>query len=149
MKLPGSSVKHPVTTFMVFLALFILGIISLTRLGLELFPDISFPAAVVFTAYPGVGPEEVESGITKPIEEAVSTLNGVEQISSISSEGVSMVIINFTWVTNMDTIVPEIREKISGIEDDLPEASERPAIVRFNPEFLPTIVLNVSIQRMF
>ncbi|MBW8003608.1 MAG: efflux RND transporter permease subunit [Planctomycetes bacterium] len=55
-----------------------------------------------------------------------------------------MVIINFTWVTNMDTIVPEIREKISGIEDDLPEASERPAIVRFNPEFLPTIVLNVS-----
>jgi HAE1 family hydrophobic/amphiphilic exporter-1 len=144
MKLPDLSVKHPVTTFMVFLALLILGLVSLSQLGLELLPDISFPTTVVFTPYPGVGPEEIESSLTEPIEDAVSTLNGVERISSVSSEGVSMVVINFTWRTNMDTIVSEIREKVTAIEDDLPAAAERPSIVRFNPEFLPSIVLNVS-----
>jgi len=144
MKLPGISVKHPVTTSMVFLALLLLGLVSLSQLGLELLPDISFPTVVVFTPYPGVGPEEIESSISEPIEDAVSTLNGVERISSTSSEGVSMVVINFTWQTNMDTIVSEIREKVTAIEDDLPAAAERPAIVRFNPEFLPSIVLNLS-----
>ncbi len=144
MKLPDLSVKHPVTTAMVFLALLILGLVSLSQLGLELLPDISFPTAVVFTPYPGVGPEEIESSLTEPIEDAVSTLNGVKRISSVSSEGVSMVVINFTWQTNMDTIVSEIREKVTAIEDDLPETAERPSIVRFNPEFLPSIVLNVS-----
>ena len=103
MKLPELSVKHPVTTAMAFLALLILGLVSLSRLGLELLPDISFPTVVIYTPYPGVGPEEIESGLTEPIEDVLSTLNGVEQISSISSEGVSMVIINFTWRTNMDT----------------------------------------------
>jgi len=144
MKLPDLSVKHPVTTTMVFLALLILGLVSLSQLGLELLPDISYPTAVVFTPYPGVGPEEIESSLTEPIEDAVSTLNGVERISSVSSEGVSMVVINFTWQTNMDTVVSEIREKVTAIEDDLPAAAERPSIVRFNPEFLPSIVLNVS-----
>jgi len=144
MKLPDLSVKHPVTTTMVFLALLILGLVSLSQLGLELLPDISFPTAVVFTRYPGVGPEEIESSLTEPIEDAVSTLNGVERISSVSSEGVSMVVINFTWRTNMDTIVSEIRENVTAIEDDLPATAERPSIVRFNPEFLPSIVLNVS-----
>jgi len=144
MKLPDLSVKHPITTTMVFLALLILGLVSLSQLGLELLPDISFPTAVVFTPYPGVGPEEIESSLTEPIEDAVSTLNGVERISSVSSEGVSMVVINFSWRTNMDTIVSEIREKVTAIEDDLPSAAERPSIVRFNPEFLPSIVLNVS-----
>jgi len=144
MKLPGISVKHPVTTSMVFVALFVLGLVSLSQLGLELLPDISFPTAVVFTAYPGVGPEEIESSISEPVEDAVSTLNGVERISSVSSEGVSMVIINFSWETNMDTIVSEIREKVAAVEEDLPAAAERPSIVRYNPEFLPSIILNVS-----
>ena len=144
MKLPALSVKRPVTTIMVFVALLVLGLVSLSRLGLELLPDISYPTAVVFTPYPGVGPEEIESSLTEPIEDAVSTINGVERISSVSSEGVSMVVLNFTWRTNMETVVSEIREKVTAIEDDLPSAAERPAIVRFNPEFLPSIVLTVS-----
>ncbi len=144
MKLPELSVKHPITTTMVFLALLILGLVSLSQLGLELLPDISFPTTVVFTPYPGVGPEEIESSLTEPIEDAISTLNGVERISSVSSEGVSMVVINFTWQTNMDTIVSQIREKITAIEDDLPATAERSSIIRYNPEYLPSIVLNVS-----
>jgi len=144
MKLPAVSVRHPVTTLMVFVALFVVGLVSLFQLGLELLPDISLPTAVVFTVYPGVGPEEIESSVSEPVEDAVSTLNGVEQISSTSSEGISLVVINFAWSTNMDTVVSEIREAITAIEDALPEAAERPRIVRFNPEFLPSIVLSVA-----
>jgi HAE1 family hydrophobic/amphiphilic exporter-1 len=144
MKLPALSVKHPVTTLMVFVALFILGLVSLSRLGLELLPDISLPTAVVYTAYSGVGPEEIEASVTRPVEDAVTTLNGVEGVSSSSSEGVSLVLINFSWSTNMDTVVSEIREAVTGIEDDLPEGAERPRIIRYNPEFLPSIVLAVT-----
>lgn len=129
---------------MVFLALLLTGLVSLSRLGLELLPDISFPAAVVFTAYPGVGPEEVEAAVTRPLEEAVSTLGGVESLSSTSAEGVSMLVIRFGWSTNMDLIVPEIREKLAAAEEELPAGTERPVIVRYNPEFLPSIVLTVS-----
>jgi HAE1 family hydrophobic/amphiphilic exporter-1 len=143
-KLPEFSVRHPVTTLMVFLALLVTGLVSLSRLGLELLPDISFPAAVVYTAYPGVGPEEVEASVTRPVEEAVSTLGGVERLSSTSSEGVSMVVINFSWATNMDLIVPEIREKVTAVQEQLPEGAERPVIVRYNPEYLPSIVITVS-----
>src|SRR5512145_1998511 len=120
MKISETSVKHPITVIMIFIAVCLLGFVSLNRLGLELFPDITFPTVVVYTIYPGVGPQEVEAGITKPMESAVATLNGVKEISSTSSEGISLVIINFAWGTNMDTIVPEVREKIAVIEDDMP-----------------------------
>jgi HAE1 family hydrophobic/amphiphilic exporter-1 len=144
MKLPALSVKHPVTTLMVFVALFVTGLVSVSRLGLELLPDISLPTAVVYTVYPGVGPEEIEAGVTRPVEDAVATLNGVEGISSSSSEGISLVLINFSWSTNMETVVSEIREAVTAIEDELPDGAERPRIIRFNPEFLPSIVVSVS-----
>ena len=128
---------------MFFAALFLLGVVSLNRLELELFPDISMPTVAIFTAYPGVGPYEVESGITKPLEEVLSSLNGVEQISSTSSEGVSLVILNFDWSKDLDNIVSEVREEISKIENQLPEGTERSAIFKFNPQHLPTLVINV------
>jgi HAE1 family hydrophobic/amphiphilic exporter-1 len=144
MKLPEISVRHPVTTFMAFLALFVVGLVALSRLGLELLPDITFPTAVVYTTDPGVGPQEIEASITKPVEDALSALNGVKEISSTSSEGVSLAVVNFTWETNMDNIVPEIREKLAAVENDLPEGADKPRIVRFNPEYLPSIVLQLS-----
>jgi HAE1 family hydrophobic/amphiphilic exporter-1 len=128
---------------MVFIALFVLGLVSLSRLGLDMFPDISLPSVMVATAYPGVGPYEVESGITREIEEAVSSINGVKSVSSSSSEGISQVIINFDWNMDMDTIVPEVREKLNAIEDDLPEGAERSVILKFNPENLPSMEFNL------
>jgi len=146
MRLPSLSVRHPVTVIMIFLALFILGLVSTGRLGQELFPDVSFPSVLVVTVYPGVGPFEVESGITKPVEDAVSTINGVTEVSSTSSEGVSLVTVSFTWATEMDTVVPEVREKLTGVEDVFPEGVERPRIYRMNPENLPTMTFNLSTE---
>ncbi|MBN1409721.1 MAG: efflux RND transporter permease subunit [Spirochaetales bacterium] len=146
MKISETAVKVPITTIMIFIALGLLGFISLMRLGQELFPDITYPTAVVFTVYPGVGPLEVEASVTKPIEDAVTTLGGVEKVSSTSSEGYSMVVVNFTWGTKMEQIVPDLREKIAAIEDTLPEGSEKPGIFKYNPSQLPTLTFNVSVK---
>jgi len=144
MRLAESAVRHPLTVILAFLTLAGAGLLCLARLALEMFPDVSYPTAAVFTPYPGVGPFEVEAGVSKPIEEAVSTINGVKKVGSTSTEGLSVVIINFTWGTNMGTVVSEIREKISGIEADLPEGSERSLIFRFNPQVLPALTFTVS-----
>ncbi len=144
MKLPERAIKFPITTILIFVTLGVLGFISLRRIGLELFPNVGYPTAAVFTPYPGVGPFEVESGVSKPIEDAVSTINGVQKVGSTSTEGLSVVIVNFTWNTDMSTVVSEIREKISAIESTLPEGSERSVIFRFNPEVLPALTFTVS-----
>jgi HAE1 family hydrophobic/amphiphilic exporter-1 len=144
MRLPELSARHPIATLMVFLGLVFFGLISLGRLGLELFPDISFPTVAIATAHAGVAPQEIELSITEKIEDAVATLNGVEEIRSTSGEGISLVIVHLSWGTNMDTILFEVREKVNAVEKDLPEGAERPRIIRFNPEFLPTIQFNVS-----
>jgi len=138
------ALRHPVTVILAFSTLAAAGALCLSRLGLELFPDISYPTAVVYTRYPGVGPFEVEAAVAKPIEEAVSTINGVKKVGSTSTEGVSLVIVNFSWATDMGSVVPEIREKISGIEGDLPEGAERSVIFRFNPQVLPALSFTVA-----
>lgn len=144
MKITEQAVRHPITTIMIFIGLFIVGLVSLSRLGLDLFPDVSLPTVLISTPYPGVGPYEVESGITRKVEESVSTLNGVKSISSSSSEGVSMVLVNFDWGMDLDNLVPDVREKLNAIEDELPEGANRPNILKFNPEHLPSLEFNLS-----
>ena len=144
MKLTEGAVKHPITTIMIFLALFILGLVSLSMLGLELFPNVSFPTVVVVTVYPGVGPYEIESSVTEPIEDTLSSMNGIKEVSSTSSEGVSIVTLNFDWGTDLESIIGDVREKLNEAEGELPEGIERPKIFKYNPEHLPTLIFNLS-----
>ncbi|MBN2049368.1 MAG: efflux RND transporter permease subunit [Spirochaetales bacterium] len=146
MKLPSLAVKHPITIIMVFCAMFILGMVSMGRLGQEMFPDVTLPAVSVVTVYPGVGPVDVESGVTKPVENAVSTINGVTDVSSTSSEGVSIVTVYFSWSTDMNSLVPEVREQLTEVENLLPEGAERPRIYRMSADSLPTMTFNISTQ---
>jgi HAE1 family hydrophobic/amphiphilic exporter-1 len=144
MRLPERALKYPITTILLFVTLGAVGFISLSRLGLELFPNIGYPTVAIYTPYPGVGPFEVEASVSKPLEDAVATISGVEKVSSTSEEGGALVIVNFTWGTNMSTIVSDIREKISSIENDLPEGVERSMVFRFNPQVLPIFTFTVS-----
>jgi HAE1 family hydrophobic/amphiphilic exporter-1 len=144
MRLPERALKYPITTILLFVTLGAVGFISLSRLGLELFPNIGYPTVAIYTPYPGVGPFEVEASVSKPLEDAVATISGVEKVSSTSEEGGALVIVNFTWGTNMATIVSDIREKISSIENDLPEGVERSMVFRFNPQVLPIFTFTVS-----
>lgn len=144
MKITESAVKHPITTIMVFLALFILGLVSLNMLGLELFPNVTYPTVMVVTVYPGVGPYEIENSVTDPIEDAVSSMNGIKGVSSTSAEGVSLITLNFDWGKDLETIVVDVREKLNDVESDLPDSVERPSIYKFNPEQLPSLIFNLS-----
>ncbi|GAB6088523.1 efflux RND transporter permease subunit [Spirochaeta dissipatitropha] len=143
MSIPRKAVQHPVTTAMVFLAMLVLGLISLNRLGQELFPDMSLPSVFVLTISPGVGPYEVEDGITRPIEAAVAGMSGVERINSVSSESVSQVTISFTDDIDVDVVIHDIREQITAAAENFPSGTQRSRLFKFNASVLPSMQLHV------
>ena len=143
MKITALAVKHPISTSLAFIALGISGLWSIGRLGLELFPNITMPAVAIVTAYPGAGTFEVEAGVTKPVEDALAELGGVESVSSTSSESVSFVTANFAWGTDMDTAIADMRERLNTVSNRMPEGSERPMIYKYNPETLPFMTLSM------
>lgn len=144
MKLPEFSVNRPVTTSMFFIGVLMLGLISLTRLPRELFPSITYPQLTIVTTYENAAPEEVETLITRIIEEAVGTVSNLKRIGSISKEGVSIVTAEFGWGANMDFASLGVREKIDLIKERLPLGSSDPIVMKFNPFELPVVTLSIT-----
>jgi len=144
MKIAKTSVNKPVTTLMIFLGIILLGFISLSKLPMELFPSITYPQITVVTSYQNAAPEEIENLITKVIEEATGTVNNVKRISSISKEGLSLVMVEFNWGTNMDFAALNVREKIDLIKEKLPRDAQEPIVMKYNPFDLPVLNLAVT-----
>jgi HAE1 family hydrophobic/amphiphilic exporter-1 len=147
MSLPSFSVRRPVTVTMIFLGVVLLGIISLSRLPQELFPPITYPQLTVVTNYPNTAPEEVETLITKLIEEAVGTVKNARRVISTSREGVSVVIVEFNWGTDMNFAALGMREKIDLMKERLPRDAEEPIVMKFNPFARPIMSLSISGER--
>ncbi|MFW6387643.1 MAG: efflux RND transporter permease subunit, partial [bacterium] len=141
MSIPRTAVRHPVTSSMLFCAMLLLGIISLSRIGLELFPDVNLPSVVVITPAPGVSPFDVEEQITNPLEDSLSTLAGVEELQSNSEEGVSEVTVAFEFGTDLDSVVPEVRERVNEARGDFPDDTDDSSIYRFSAGMVPTLQL--------
>jgi len=137
MNLAQFSIKRPVTTLMVVALVLVLGFISFSKLGIDLFPEFSLPVGAVITQYQGASSMEVENLVTKPLEETLSTLNNVKNIQSLSSEGYSVVILEFNWGTDMDFAYQDIREKVDLIAPYLPSGAESPMVVKFDPSMMP------------
>ncbi|MEE8377688.1 MAG: efflux RND transporter permease subunit, partial [Candidatus Aminicenantaceae bacterium] len=135
-------VKRPVTTFMLFLAIVLLGFISLRELSVDLLPNISYPRLSVVTQYPGVAPEEIETMITRHLEAAVSRIPGLRRVESVSKEGVSYMKLEFAWGTDMDFAMLHTREKLDSV--GLPEDVEDPTIIPMDPQSKPIMVLSIS-----
>ena len=146
MNLPQFSVRRPVTTIMIFGAILLLGVMSWNRLPQELFPPITYPQLTIVTTYENAAPEETETQITRLIEETIGTVSNLRRISSISKEGVSVVIAEFLWGTNMDFAALGVREKIDLIKERLPLDAEEPVVKKFNPFDLPIMTLSVTGQ---
>lgn len=144
MSVASLSVNRPVTVLMLFLGVILLGLISWTKLPQELFPSITYPQITVVTSYENAAPEEIESLITKIVEEAVGTVNNVKRISSISKEGSSLVMVEFNWGTNMDFAALNVREKIDLIKERLPREAKDPIVMKYNPFDLPVANLAVT-----
>jgi len=138
------SVNRPITVTMFFIAVLMIGLISLSRLSVDLLPDLSYPQLTVQTQYLDVAPEEIENLITKHIESSVSTLSGIKRISSVSKEGFSLVTIEFLWGTNMDIATLNVREKLDQVRNTLPDAAQRPVIIRIDPSSQPVMSVSVS-----
>jgi HAE1 family hydrophobic/amphiphilic exporter-1 len=143
MSIPRSAVKHPITATMLFVALSVGGIISLTSIGMELFPDINLPTVLVYAVSPGVGPLDVEAKITKPLETSLAGLAGVQNIASESVENASITTIGFADGTDLDRVVPDVRERVNDAEDDFPEGTQKAMIFKYNPSILPSLRINV------
>jgi len=144
MKLAQISVNRPVTTLMIFVAMVVLGLVSMSMLGLDLMPDLEIPAVSVMTAYQGAGPEEVETLITEPMEDTLSTISGVDEVISISKEGMSSVILKFDWGEKIDETVNDVRERIDLIRERLPEEAENPLIFKFDLAMVPIAIIAIT-----
>ncbi|MEJ2203753.1 MAG: efflux RND transporter permease subunit [Gemmatimonadota bacterium] len=143
MSIPGTSTRRPVAVWMLFLAVILLGLISYVRLPIDLLPDVSYPRLVIYTSYPDVAPAEVERLITERIEAEAAAVPGVERVTSVSREGVSLVTLRFGWGTDMDFAMLNVRERLDNTREALPETATRPAILRVDPESEPIMVLSV------
>jgi len=144
MNLAESAVKRAITYVMVFIAIGIFGIVSLLRLKPELLPDITFPTAAVMVTYSGVGPEDIETLIVRPIEESVATVNRVKEIRSSCREGIGITTMDFEWGTDMDVAVSDIREKISLVKSTLPEDADEPIVFKFDLSMMPILFVGLS-----
>jgi len=144
MSLSSFSVKKPVTVSMLLFIIVVLGVISVTKLGLDLMPDITYPAVTVITGYEGTSPEDIEELVTKPIEESVATVKGIKKVSSISMEGLSAVIAEFEWGTDVDKGAQDIRDRIDMMMDFLPDDISRPQVIKFDISMMPVIVYGIT-----
>ncbi len=141
MSLSEFSIKRPIFTIMLILIILVLGFIALSRLPIDLMPDITYPTLNISTSYPNTAPEEMEQMITRPIEEAMSSVPGVEEVFSTSSQGTSRVRVMFDWGTNLDEASNDIRERLDRIISRLPEDIDRPTLRKFDPAQFPVLML--------
>ncbi|WNG14022.1 efflux RND transporter permease subunit [Cystobacter fuscus] len=146
MFLSDVSIRRPVFTAMMSLCLIVLGVMGFTRLGTDLFPDVSIPVVVVNTIYKGAGPGEIETQVIKPIEDAVAGINGVDKIHSFSRENVGTVVVQFKLSTNLDRAVQEVRDKVSGVSNRLPSDADAPVIGRVDLSAVAVLTYAASAQ---
>ena len=144
MNIARGPVERPVLTFIIFLIIVILGAVSLSRLSIDLMPEITYPAISVVTSYGNVGPEEIEELITRPLEESLAAVQGVEEITSTSTEGRSVVRVAFEWGTELDEAANDIRDRVDRALGRLPDDVERPMIRKFDLSAFPILIVGVA-----
>jgi HAE1 family hydrophobic/amphiphilic exporter-1 len=142
--LSGLAIRRPVFTTMVMLGLVVLGLFSYRRLPIDEFPEVDFPFVTVQTIYPGASPETVEREVTRRLEEAFNPIEGVDQITSMSLEGASLIIIQFDLERDGDAAAQDVRAKIESVRRDLPADIEPPVVQKFDPTAMPIMSLALS-----
>ncbi|MCB9734107.1 MAG: efflux RND transporter permease subunit [Deltaproteobacteria bacterium] len=145
--LANLSVRRPVLSTVIILVIVVVGVASYLGLGVDKFPKVEFPVVTVTTLYPGSSPEAVETDVTDKIEGAVNTIGGIESLTSISNEGVSLVIVQFTMEKDVDAVAQDVRSKIDTVLRDLPADIEPPQVQKIDPDASPILLLSVSGER--
>jgi hydrophobic/amphiphilic exporter-1 (mainly G- bacteria), HAE1 family len=140
-------VKRPVFATVLILSLSVIGAFSFTRLGVDRFPKIDFPTITVTTVQPGAAPEQIETEITDKIEEGVNTISGIDDLRSVSSEGISQVMIAFLLEKDTDVAAQEVRDKVNGVLPRLPKTVQQPRVDKLDPDAAPVLSLALTASK--
>lgn len=149
MSIYGNAVRKPITTLMIFVAVIVLGVYSLSRLPIDLYPEIELPAISVLTSYTGANALDIETNITKPIEDALNSVSNLKELTSRSIDNASVVILEFEFGSNLDEAANDIRNSLSFIENYLPEGSEKPVVFKFNSSMMPIIFYSITAEESY
>lgn len=144
MNIARLSIKRPILITSIVLTLLIVGMIAMNRLGIDMYPDVQFPYVVIQTIYAGSAPEEIETLITKPIEDEVSSISGLKRVTSYNMESVSVVVAEFNLSVDVKYAESQVKDKVDKIRRDLPEDIEEPLVMRFDPAEMPIARVSVS-----
>lgn len=143
MSIASFSIKRPIFISSLVIIMVITGYVSLKRIGVDLFPDINIPFVVVSTVYPGAGPEEIETSISKPLEEELSSISGLKRITSRNQEGISLVFAEFSLTTDIKYAEQQVRDKTARTRPLFPDAAKEPLVQRFDPSDQPILRISV------
>jgi HAE1 family hydrophobic/amphiphilic exporter-1 len=144
MSIPRLAIQRPVTMFMLSGVVILLGIISLMRLPVDLMPDVTYPSITVRVGYAGVGPLEIEELVTRPIEQAMSAVAGLERLESTSQEGSSRVTLNFAWGTDLNEAADDVRSRLDRVRGRLPEEADAPITFKFDANATPIMGIGLE-----
>src|SRR5947209_8604785 len=140
-------IRRPVFATMLVMSLVVVGIFSYFSLGVDLFPKVDIPTVLITVANPGASPEEVETEISKKVEDAVNTISLIDEVRSVSAEGLSLTTVTFELAKNGDVAAQEVQNKINQIVNDLPQTAKQPVVLKFDPDAAPVMQIAVSAPR--
>lgn len=144
MRLADVAVRRPVGVLMLAVVVLLLGAISLSRLSIDLLPEMNFPVVAIVTGYEGAGPQEIEQLVTRPLEETVATVENLKRLNSVSRTGSSLVIAEFDWGVDMDVVAQDVRERVDMAKGYLPTDAKRPMVLKFDPSMMPVLIMGFT-----
>ena len=146
MSLYGSAVKRPIMTTLCFVAVVIMGLFSLSKLPIDLFPDIESNTIMVLTAYPGASAEDIEQNVTRPLENTLNSVERLKHITSQSRENMSVITLEFEYGYDIDVLTNDVRDKLDMVKSSLPDDSENPIIFKFSADMIPIMLLSAQAE---
>lgn len=149
MNLPELAVRRPITVFMLFGVVLLFGVLALTRLPVDLMPAFEVPMISVVTLYPGAGSEDIESNVTEVLEDALSTISGVEHVDSVSQTGLSAVMVQFAWGTDLTEASSDVRDVLDMLSTQLPDDVEKPMLMKMSSTDIPILMFGVTAKENF
>lgn len=144
MSLYEGAVKKPIMTSLCFVAVVIFGLFSLSRLPIDLYPDIDTNTIMVMTAYPGASASDIENNVTRPLENTLNSVSNLKHITSRSSENMSLIILEFEYGNDIDVLTNDVRDKLDMISSEMPDDAETPVIFKFSTDMIPIVLLSVQ-----
>ena len=146
MSLYEGAVKKPIMTSLCFVAIAILGLFSLQKLPIDLYPDVESNVIMVMTAYPGASAADIETNLTRPLENTLNAVSNLKHITSQSKENMSLITLEFEYGYDIDVLTNDVRDKLDMVKSSLPDESETPIIFKFDADMIPIVLLSVQAE---